>query len=393
MEHIFMAVDLGSTMIDSCIIDSENGDIITRRSIKNPQRLYGSDIINRIYTVKRDIAYLTVLRDQAVLAIKQSLVEMLADRRKNVAHTVKQHEIVKLDKIVISGNTTMISILLGMDISEMGEYPFPTVLHESVILSYNELFSETDILDIETDNQELFSEECVAFCTGCSSAFLGGDIVTGVLYLEQSMMTSVPDCYLFLDLGTNGEMVLKYHEHYYATSTACGPAFEGCARKQHAYGNSLLEAIALGRKLEKIHENGTLASEYLDSGIVIHGIHITSEILQAIMLAKAAIYAGITCLVKKAGVTYSDIQQIYIAGGFGFHMNPQDAVSLGMLPREFQTKITIAGNTSLQGAVYLLKHKQASEAFERYRTKFDIINLANDESFQDCLIDACNFSG
>ena len=78
-----------------------------------------------------------------------------------------------------------------------------------------------------------------------------------------------------------------------ATCSACGSAFEGFGRIQDAYGNSLLEAIALGRRLEKIHANGTLAEEFLDSGIVIHGIHINSEILQSIMLAKAAVYAGI----------------------------------------------------------------------------------------------------
>lgn len=131
----------------------------------------------------------------------------------------------------------------------------------------------------------------------------------------------MPERYMFLDLGTNGEMVLKDGERYLATSTACGPAFEGCARKQHAYGNSLLEAIALGRRLEKIHANGTLAEEFLDSGIVIHGIHINSEILQSIMLAKAAVYAGIKCLLKTAGLHARDIDKVYIAGGFGFYLN------------------------------------------------------------------------
>lgn len=393
MKHIYMAVDLGTTMIDSCIMDAENGDILSRRSMKNPQRLYGSDVINRILTVKRDIAFLVTLREQAVLALRQSLLEMLSDREKCVAHTPEEHENVRLDGISIAGNTTMISILLGLDVSDMGEAPFPTALHESVILSYNELFSEEDIASFAEDYPELFSEDCTVYLTGCSSAFLGGDVLSGVLYLEKCMLSQVPKRYLFLDLGTNGEMVLKDNDRYFATSTACGPAFEGCARKQHAYGNSLLEAIALGRRLEKIDANGALSDEYLESGIVIHGIQITSEILQAIMLAKAAVYAGIICLIRAAGLSVSDIEQVYIAGGFGFYMNPQDAVSLGMLPREFLSRIVVVGNTSLLGAERLLTDEKASIQFEDYRTKLHVLNLANTEGFQDCLMDACNFSG
>lgn len=393
MKHIYMAVDLGTTMIDSCIMDAENGDIISRRSMKNPQRLYGSDVINRILTIKRDIAFLVTLREQAVLAIRQSLLEMLSDRKKCVAHTPEEHENVRLDGISIAGNTTMISILLGLDVSDMGEAPFPTALHESVILSYNELFSEEDIASFQEDYPELFSEDCTVYLTGCSSAFLGGDVLSGVLYLEKCMLSQVPKRYLFLDLGTNGEMVLKDNDRYFATSTACGPAFEGCARKQHAYGNSLLEAIALGRRLEKIDVNGALSDEYLESGIVIHGIQITSEILQAIMLAKAAVHAGIICLIREAGLSVSDIEQVYIAGGFGFYMNPQDAVSLGMLPREFLSGIVVVGNTSLLGAEKLLTDEKASIQFEDYRTKLHVLNLANTEGFQDCLMDACNFSG
>ena len=196
---------------------------------------------------------------------------------------------------------------------------------------------------------------------------------------------------MFLDLGTNGEMVLKDGERYFATSTACGPAFEGCARKQHAYGNSLLEAIALGRRLEKIHANGTLAEEFLDGGIVIHGISINSEILQSIMLAKAAVYAGIKCLLKTAGLHARDIDKVYIAGGFGFYLNARDAIDLGMLPQDFMDKLEVVGNTSLAGATDLLIHGPLSRDFEVYREKLQVIDLTQTEGFQDSLIDACSF--
>ena len=121
-----MAVDLGSTMIDSCLIDAEEKDVLAQRSTKNPQRLYGSDVINRILTVKRDISFLVKMRDQTVAAIVGVLQGMLADAKKQVEHTEREHELVKLDAVAITGNTTMISILLGYDISDMGEAPFPS---------------------------------------------------------------------------------------------------------------------------------------------------------------------------------------------------------------------------------------------------------------------------
>lgn len=386
-----MAVDLGSTMIDSCLIDAADKDVLAQRSIKNPQRLYGSDVINRILTVKRDISFLMKMREQAVSAIVELLQEMLSDLKKKVEHTEREHELVKLDAAAITGNTTMISILLGYDISDMGEAPFPTILHGSVIMPGEELFKDARMEEIEEEYPEFLEEDCNVFLSGCSSAFLGGDVIAGLMHIEKNRNKDVPHRYLLLDLGTNGEMVLKDGERYLATSTACGPAFEGCARKQHAYGNSLLEAIALGRRLEKIHANGTLAEEFLDSGIVIHGISINSEILQSIMLAKAAVYAGIKCLLRTAGLHARDIETVYIAGGFGFYLNARDAIDLGMLPQDFMDKMEVVGNTSLAGAVDLLVHGPLSHDFEEYREKIQVIDLTQVEGFQDNLIDACSF--
>ena len=245
--------------------------------------------------------------------------------------------------------------------------------------------------EIEEEYPEFLEEDCNVFLTGCSSAFLGGDVIAGLMHIEKNRNKDVPQRYLLLDLGTNGEMVLKDGERYLATSTACGPAFEGCARKQHAYGNSLLEAIALGRRLEKIHANGTLAEEFLDSGIVIHGISINSEILQSIMLAKAAVYAGIKCLLRTAGLHAKDVDTVYIAGGFGFYLNARDAIDLGMMPQDFMDKMEVVGNTSLAGAVDLLVHGPLSHDFEEYREKIQVIDLTQVEGFQDNLIDACSF--
>ena len=112
----------------------------------------------------------------------------------------------------------------------MGEAPFPTTLHGSVIVPGQELFTKEQMAVVEEEYPEIIEEDCNVFLSGCSSAFLGGDVIAGVMHIEKSRNTEVPERYMFLDLGTNGEMVLKDGERYLATSTACGPAFEGCAR-------------------------------------------------------------------------------------------------------------------------------------------------------------------
>ena len=387
MKRVGYVVDVGTTTIDSKIIDLETGKDFIQKSDRNPQRLYGSDVLTRIMTVKRDHQYLSVMRDQVLELLLRNMKSMLETIQEE--HKQNHGEVIdcKVDGVVISGNTTMISILLNLDISDMGSFPFPTPIQESVVGTASTLFACEYGQTLPVS--EYCTEGCKVLYTGAVSAFFGGDIVAGLLYLEKADCVEEKENYLLLDLGTNGEMVVKKGNQFFATSTACGPAFEGCARKQHAYGCSLLEAIALGRKLHKIHENGSLQEEYLDTGIVIHGITLTSEILQSIMLAKSAIRAGIQCLLQEAGMELSNLDCVYVAGGFGFHLNMKDAIYLGMFPEEFMGKAMVVGNTSLEGATFLLNHPEQISNFELMRKEISMVDLTQVKDFQEWLITGC----
>lgn len=382
MRDIVYAVDLGTTTIDTSILDFDNQRELFRGCIKNPQSRYGSDVMNRILTIQRNPAY----EKELSRLVKQALLE-------DLSRWFTQNKLCKLKKVVITGNTTMISILLKKDVLGMAAYPFEPALRESVTESFYKLFFDTD------DNpehvslpEECIQEDCQVLLSGCISAFLGGDVIAGVKYVEHRF----PDVrnYLFLDLGTNGEMVLRHQNRYFGSSTACGPAFEGCTRSQKIYGNTALDAIFLARKLKKVDEHGILTSDLVDSGLDVMGVHLDAEILRQIMLAKAAIVAGYMTLIKNAQISLEDLQQIYIAGGFGFHMNLEHAIFLGFLPSAFRDKVKFLGNTSLLGAKQLIFDTAfAADFMEReFVDSVCVVDFTEEEIFKEMLIEQCKFA-
>lgn len=336
-KNIGYAIDIGTTNIDSCLIDLNDGHIQVREGRKNRQSLYGSDVITRIMTVTRNNSLLMALRNLVLEDIADMLVELL-DRTGGEAENVVG--------IAICGNTTMISILLCLDIESLGHYPFKISLDKTVMCHSDELINVPCL-------------DCNVILSCASSAFIGGDILAGMLYIDSRYNFLSLDAAIFIDLGTNGEMVLSVGGKYYSASAACGPAFEGCLKKQGVYGSSALDAVAVGKRTGSIDENGVIAEAFFDSGLDIQGIHIDMDIIRHLMLAKSAIRAGIDTLLYEAGIPAAALCSVYIAGGFGFYLNLVSATELGLFPREFKGKVRVLGNTSLCGAVLLLTEPDA----------------------------------
>ncbi len=369
MNKVRFAVDLGTTNIEVCLVDGR-GDIVSTVSFKNRQALYGSDIINRIYTVVRDMSYLAVMRDMVMTDLKSNFQNMLDETG------YKPEEV---DIICISGNTTMNSILLSYDITSLGMAPFKTPLKESVFLETKALFGD------------MFSIDTKVVLFGCASAFIGGDVLSGMYFLKHNEEYAFSDnaVSLFVDMGTNGEIVLCNKGIYTATSTACGPAFEGCTRKQQVYGCSTIDAISMGINAGKIMRNGALQEQYLDRGIEIMKVHLNKDIIEQILLAKSAIYTGILALVEYNNLELADVEHVYIAGGFGFYLNTESAVNIGLLPEIFSDRIHTLGNTSLKGACKMLKDMITPLEIDIY--DIEVLELANDDIFKKNLIENMTF--
>ncbi len=370
MNHYKIAVDLGTTTIELALIDSE-GTIIASDYFLNPQKLYGKDVINRIYSATRDKLFIKIMKDMFIKAFKLSVMTILAD---------KDVSLDAIETICICGNTTMISILLEYDIEELGFYPFSHRLKESVTIESKELFYQN------------FPISCQVVMSGCAFAFIGGDVLAGLIAIDSYDNLNDFKSYLFLDLGTNGEMILYNHNKYYAASCACGPAFEASCRYTNTYGSSLIDSIALGIKSGKISIEGILQEAFIENGIDIQGIHITADILRDILLAKAAIRTGIDVLFKEAGIQPENIERVYIAGGLGFHLNLENAIFLGLIPVDFRDKIKVMGNTSLQGAIELLNNPSKISFINDFsKGNVKLIQMANLPDYQNKLINNMYF--
>ena len=380
-----LTIDLGTTYINMAFYDTDKNSIIAYRDMPNRQSLYGRDVINRILTATRDKSYVKKMKDLVVDDICDAIDAFLTEYK---------YHMFDIETICLSGNTTMISILLEYDISSMGISPYRHSLDQSIVTDVNTVF----------ENKQ-FSPNCRMILTGCASAFIGGDILSGLLYIsrhevsgsdisnqdESGISGQIAENYLFIDMGTNGEMVLSVDGHKYAASTACGPAFEMSLKRQHAYGSSAIDAIALGLMAGKISREGILSEAYIEKGLTINNIRLDAELIREILLAKAAIASGIQALIKHAGTDYEHIEKLYIAGGFGEYLNIENAVRIGLIPEALKDRISILGNTSLKGALILTSDKTATTYIDKLSKEIEVIQLADTPNYQDILLNNMYF--
>lgn len=370
INKIGVAVDLGSTTIAVCCLNMLTRGEILSFSFANPQRRYGADVITRIRYCMESNENLVELGNLVKDVLKEKLVEYLGSR------------VINICRIVYSGNTTMLHILRGMSVDGLASAPFTPVT-----IDYAE---ERLVFD---ENVKGESDKTAVLYPPGFSAFVGADILTGAEYLQMGQKETYD---LLVDLGTNGEMLLLNKNCGYATSTACGPVFDSAVTGA-VYGSECIKAIANCVKRRLIDSEGLLAAPYFDRGIEIDkGFVIRQNHIRKFQLAKGAIYAGILCMMEKAGINALQIGHVYISGGLGFYMNARDALTTKMLPKEFAGRMIVSGNSSLEGAKKLLlagkcEKENILAAYEAIRNRTETFELANVEQFQDVYMHSLNF--
>jgi uncharacterized 2Fe-2S/4Fe-4S cluster protein (DUF4445 family) len=220
------------------------------------------------------------------------------------------------------------------------------------------------------------------------SAFVGGDIVSGIRYLE---LGTHKDYDLLIDLGTNGELWLLNQEGGVCTSTSCGPAFANSVTKGTVYGTSLLDVLADAYRKGDVDATGLLQGEYFEKGILLGEVVITQDTVRQIQLAKAAILTGIELCAYELRVPLDSIRNIYLAGGFGFYLNLETAYTLGMLPEEFRGRIHVVGNTSLYGAIRALMHAEDMLELPEVLEHSKVLDLSMNKNFQEFFLHRIEF--
>lgn len=387
-----IAIDLGTTTIAYELFSLKTGETIKTISSVNPQRIYGADVVSRMEQSDNG------RRDMLKLAIRQGI-------KKDLAVLLKDVDAEYLQSVAISGNTAMVHLLMGYSCEGLGRYPFTPVTLEHIL---------TDAVRLNIMEQPV----TVHIMAGIS-AYVGGDILTGLV--SRHFLSEEKPC-LFLDLGTNAEMALTDgHGKIYVTSAPAGPAFEaaniscGVGSVEGAIsgltiqngqqllttigekepvgfcGSGILEAVYELLKNNLIDETGLLADAYFDGGYPVGKLKITQQDIRQIQLAKSAVFSAIHILLKKAGIAASRIEKVYLAGGFGYHLNVKKAIGIGLLPQDFTGKVQAVGNTSLYGAKEILQGRITEAELQNTKAACEEIYLSNEPDFQAVFMENMNF--
>lgn len=349
---VFVAVDIGTTTI--AMRGMCGGKEVGAYTALNPQRVYGADVVARISAGMQGHAE----------EMRQQICACLADG----VRLIKEQCGRMPAYMVIAANTTMVHLLCGDSVEPLSAFPFEPV---------------------NIKPQQIVVAGIPAYIICGISAFVGGDIVSGMAVMG---LHKEGNLQLFIDLGTNGEIVLGKKGTFLCTATAAGPAFEGNSSAD-LMGADLIR-IAAGLLDEGLMDaHGLLREPYFTEGITRAGAHVTQESIRELQKAKAAIAAGIELLLEQYGADAGEVSDVLLAGGFGYYLNPDAAVRIGLLSDAFAGKIRAVGNTALRGAC-LLGNGDMSDFAARTKqlTKgCTYLNLAAQEKFEKKYISHLDF--
>lgn len=396
------AVDLGTTTIGIYLCNTTKGEVISSIAVKNPQSIYGDDVMSRIGVIVQNAKNLDKLQEMVVKSIEYGIQELLFGL---------DSENFTFSEMVVVGNPVMIHILAGIDPKSIGIFPYKPAFYETKIFQAANLgFSKIDV-SIRTLPQ--------------LSGFIGGDIIAAAVAVD---LEKQPEGTLLLDLGTNGELMLKVKNKLYATSCATGPAFEGATlscgmqaipgaiktveiNSNHHIerlstitsknrdktkpigicGAGVINAIAQFRMKKIIDHGGAFTSggdkfilAYEDSAINQPSVYISQKDIRCVQLGKAALVTGIEFLLNKAGLEKPE--KIIIAGAFGSHLNVPDMLRIGMIPIMDINKIESSGNSAGSGAIMVLCSQRYFEKALHIADKTKNIELASSIDFQESFI-------
>lgn len=361
-ERAILVVDVGTTTVAIQLLrcsgkDGGGIEVVDTYTAVNRQRCYGADVISRIQAANEGMG--PELKRGICTTIGEGMEKLLGN--------------VSVGQILIAGNTTMVHLLMGYSCETLGRAPFRPVTKEGLHEDASQLFKPY----LSGETAACVKDARVYIFPGIS-AFVGGDIVAGMYDVDFHKKQEVQ---LLIDLGTNGEMVIGNRTRMLAASTAAGPAFEGgglscgcpgikgaiCGGSLSRDGTWKLETIGdeepigiCGSGIVEIlyelltqgcmDDTGLLADGNLER-IYLAGekVYLTQKDIRQFQMAKAAIRAGVETLMGEYGVLGEEISGIYIAGGFGYYLNLQKALAIGLFPDSFQGKMTAIGNSCLAG--------------------------------------------
>jgi uncharacterized 2Fe-2S/4Fe-4S cluster protein (DUF4445 family) len=403
-----VAVDIGTTSNVAYLIDHRTGKFVDSAAEYNAQILCGDDVISRILYARKEggLEQLQRLQIQTI----NDLLHQLA-KRNNI-------DLDEIYRVTAAGNTTMIHLFLALDPSHIRLEPYiPTVTHP---------------LPVRASELGLHvCPEATVDCLPGSGAYVGGDITAGVLSSE---MFQTEKLTLFIDVGTNGEIVLGNADWLIACACSAGPAFEGAGVHSGMRATEgAIEEVWVNadtheptyRVIGEVPPRGicgsgmiSLLAEMFITGVVDksgrinrtldtprvrvedHGpeyvvawaeethaqkedIVLTEVDISNLIRAKGAIYAGFSVLTKSVGIGLADVEQVLIGGAFGKYIDIEKAVQIGLLPDMPWERFKYLGNTSVQGAFTALLCPDMRHEVVEIANKMTYLELSADNRFME----------
>lgn len=405
-----IAVDIGTTTIALALCDLETKEVVEAYGLPNPQAIFGADVISRIIYTEEN--------SDGTASLKLSIIQAISYGIETVS---KKFNIKKSDipVIVVAANTVMSHFLLGLPTDFLRREPFVPAATTYPIIKPQELGFPFPML-----------QSGRIIILPCVSSYVGGDIVAGVIATEIYKNHKLE---LFVDVGTNGEMILAGDGFMMACSCSAGPAFEGsgisCGSRavEGAINNTYfkdgkLQYEVFGDNMEPVSICGSglisLISSLLEAGIINRSgrfvedidrysisknVFITTADIQNLIRSKGAIFAGIKVLLNYLGLSLDELDHILIAGGFGRSINIKDAVEIGMIPvihgkphlnlkdlnnmDIYDKNYSYVGNSSLAGALRVLNDRTID--IKKIANSITNVELSIGNEFMDEFVKAC----
>lgn len=414
------AVDIGTTTVVVSLIDLNTGKEIGTETSINPQKEYGLDVLSRIDFVKR--------KDNGLYLLQKAIVECINFLLENLCNK-NGIDIQNVYEIAVGANATMMHLLLGIGTSTIGKSPYATIFSKE-----KNLWAKSIGLKISSFGR--------LYCLPGVSSFIGADIVAGAVVAG---LKDTEDNVFFIDIGTNGEMLLSKGGKLVSCSCAAGPALEGanisCGMRAAEgaiesiqfnedgvelqvigdvepigiCGSGILEAIAELHKKEIIKKSGRLKrkedlekeerhilAEYLEEEgkkrkVILYKngdetISITQEDIRQVQLAKGAISSGFYALLDFMDMGMEDLDSIVIAGQFGRHLKTDSLTGVGIIPENLKDKINYIGNSSKTGAMICLLSKYARKEMEDIAKDIEYFELSTKEGYEKLFTKCLRFN-
>jgi uncharacterized 2Fe-2S/4Fe-4S cluster protein (DUF4445 family) len=401
-----LAIDVGTTTIVVYLVDMLDGSIIAATSGHNQQAACGDDVINRIVCAEKDgVAKLSRMALSTINnLISEALAAVNADKN-------------QIKNVVVSGNTTMTHLLLKIEPKYIRREPYIPTISEFPILKAGDIGIKANPI-------------AAVFVMPDPASYVGGDIVSGLLFAgfhRKDPMT------LFIDVGTNGEIVLGNRDWLMTASCSAGPAFEGGGIRwgmraeegaidkisidpetfkpvfstvgdvapRGICGSGMIDLISEMMQTGIIGQNGKFKIDSSHPRMKLDGedlayilafaeqtpmeedIVFTEIDIHSLILSKGAVYAGFMVLLKQSGLNFSIIDQILISGGFGQYLNIDKAIIIGLLPDIDRSKFKYLGNSSIAGAYMALLSDDYRNEARKISRNMTYIDFSSNSQFMD----------